>query len=157
MPRIDVKGLLIHEGSPGRSGWPSIPKVKEEVRLVTERFAAAGASMTVTRPTLPDALASLEDARMHVLHLACHGEQKSDPLASGFILRDKDLTIQDLMKLELKHGSLAFLNACQTAKGIQDQPDQAVHLAASMLFCGFKSVIATIRSESFARSGAHRS
>jgi CHAT domain-containing protein len=113
--------------------------------------------MTDIRPTLTDALASIEDARMHVLHLACHGEQKSNPLASGFILRDKDLTIQELMKLELKHGALAFLNACQTAKGIQDQPDQAVHLAASMLFCGFKSVIATIRSESFARSGAHRS
>jgi CHAT domain-containing protein len=111
--------------------------------------------MTVIRPTLPEALASIEDARMHVLHLACHGEQKSSALASGFILRDKDLTIQDLMKLELKHASLAFLNACQTAKGIQDQPDQAVHLAASMLFCGFKSVIATIRSESFARSGVH--
>jgi hypothetical protein len=39
---------------------------------------------------------------------------------------------------------LAFLSACQTAKGDEDMPDQAVHLAASMLFCGFKSVIATM-------------
>jgi CHAT domain-containing protein len=44
----------------------------------------------------------------------------------------------------LKRASLAFLSACQTAKGDQNQPDQAVHLAASFLFCGFKSVIATM-------------
>jgi CHAT domain-containing protein len=81
---------------------------------------------------------------MHILHLACHGAQKKDPLTSGFILRDEDLTIQEIMQLDLKHASLAFLSACQTAKGKRDQPDEGVHLAASMLFCGFKSVIATM-------------
>jgi tetratricopeptide (TPR) repeat protein len=146
IPRRDVKGLLIHEGSPGR-GWSSITKVMHEVRRVKEHFDAAGASVTVVRPTRPDVLASLKETHIHVLHLACHGAQKSDPLASAFILRDEDLTIQDLMKLEVKQASLAFLSACQTAKGNQDQPDQAVHLAASMLFCGFKSVIATMRSD----------
>jgi CHAT domain-containing protein len=38
----------------------------------------------------------------------------------------------------------AFLSACETAKGDRSQPDQAVHLAASLLFCGFRSVIATM-------------
>jgi CHAT domain-containing protein len=81
---------------------------------------------------------------VYILHLSCHGLQEQDPLSSAFIWRDEDLTIQDLMKLDLKHAMLTFLSAWQTAKGSQDQPDQAVHLAASMLFCGFKSVIATM-------------
>jgi CHAT domain-containing protein len=148
MPRSQVKGLLVHEGNPGR-GWQTIPKVKDEVHLVKECFEVTGAPITVVNetsvhPTVPEILTCLEKSDIHVLHLACHGAQRPDPLASAFILRDEDLSIQELMKLELKHASMAFLSACQTAKGDKDQPDQAVHLAASLLFCGFKSVIATM-------------
>jgi hypothetical protein len=143
MARSDVKGLLLHEGSPGR-GWSSISNVKNEVSRVQERFNAAGVSLTVVHPSLADALTSLKETHMHILHLACHGAQKNDPLTSAFILREDDLTIQSIMQLDLDHASLAFLSACQTAKGNLDQPDQAVHLAASMLFCGFRSVIATM-------------
>jgi CHAT domain-containing protein len=48
------------------------------------------------------------------------------------------------MRLRLPHAVLAFLSACQTAQGSEKQPDQAVHLAASMLFCGFRSVVGTM-------------
>jgi hypothetical protein len=148
MQRSEAKGLLVHEGSPGR-GWGTISQVREEARLVKEAFDAAGAPITVVNeasvyPTVPEVLTCLEDSDIRILHLACHGAQRPDPLASAFILRDGDLSIQELMKLEMKHASLAFLSACQTAKGDQRQPDQAVHLAASLLFCGFKSVIATM-------------
>jgi CHAT domain-containing protein len=156
MARSDVKGLLLHEGSPGR-GWSSISNVKHEVSHVQERFNAAGARLTVVRPDLPDALTHLKKTHMHILHLACHGAQKNDPLASGFILRDEDLTIQDIMQLDLEHASLAFLSACQTAQGKRDQPDEGVHLAASMLFCGFKSVIATMWYDLFCPSRVSKS
>jgi CHAT domain-containing protein len=59
------------------------------------------------------------------------------------------LTISDLSKLNIKHGFLAFLSACETAQGSTDQPDQAMHLAAAMFFAGFKSVIATMWSVIF--------
>jgi CHAT domain-containing protein len=85
---------------------------------------------------------SREDA--HILHLACHGIQASNALQSAFLLSDKKLTIEHIMRLRLPHAVLAFLSACQTAKGSEDQPDQAVHLAASMLFCGFRSVVGTM-------------
>jgi CHAT domain-containing protein len=147
MPRREVRGLLVHEGSPGR-GWAPITKVQDESRRVKECFEAAESPITVlnetsAHPTVPEVLRCLS-SDIHVLHLACHGAQRRDPLASAFILRDADLSIQEIMKLDLKHASLAFLSACQTAKGDQNQPDQAVHLAASLLFCGFKSVIATM-------------
>jgi CHAT domain-containing protein len=88
--------------------------------------------------------ADLTSADVNVLHLACHGVQHTVPLKSSFILEDGALSIWDLMKLDLPQAALAFLSACQTAKGDSSQPDQAVHLAASMLFCGFRSVIATM-------------
>jgi hypothetical protein len=48
------------------------------------------------------------------------------------------------MQLKLDDTFLAFLSACATAKGDKDQPDQVMHLAAAMLFSGFKSVVATM-------------
>jgi CHAT domain-containing protein len=72
-------------------------------------------------------------------HIACHGI-----LSSGFCLQDGNLTISRLMGLDLKNAFFAFLSACETAKGDAKQPDQTVHLAAAMLFVGFRSVVATM-------------
>jgi CHAT domain-containing protein len=80
-----------------------------------------------------------------IVHLACHGIQDDDDATqSGFCLGDGRLTIAKLMELKLDNAFLAFLSACETAKGDKEQPDQAMHLAAAMLFSGFKSVIATM-------------
>jgi hypothetical protein len=49
-----------------------------------------------------------------------------------------------LIELKLDDAFLAFLSACETAKGDKKQPDQAMHLAAAMLFSGFKSIVATM-------------
>jgi CHAT domain-containing protein len=84
---------------------------------------------------------------VHFVHLACHGIQ--DPtkaLESGFYLRDGMLTISKLMDLKLDQPWFAYLSACETAKGDAEQPDQVMHLAAAMLFAGFKSVVATMWS-----------
>jgi CHAT domain-containing protein len=88
------------------------------------------------RETLPDA---------SVVHLACHGHQyPGQPLDSGFVLRDATLTVADIMTLRLPNVLLAFLSACETAKGDGRQPDQADHLASAMLFAGIKSVVGTM-------------
>jgi CHAT domain-containing protein len=81
----------------------------------------------------------------HILHLACHSVQRAEnPLDSAFLLSDGCLSIQDFMEIRPPDAVLAFLSACQTARGNDIVPDEAVHLAASMLFCGFKSVVATM-------------
>ncbi|EIN04735.1 hypothetical protein PUNSTDRAFT_75870, partial [Punctularia strigosozonata HHB-11173 SS5] len=83
----------------------------------------------------------------NILHLACHGHQNAeDPLKSGFVMRDEMLTIERLTMMPLPNAFLGFLSACETAKGDKKQPDQIIHLAATMLFAGFKSVIATLWS-----------
>jgi CHAT domain-containing protein len=83
--------------------------------------------------------------KANIVHLACHGVQASgNALQSGFCLGDGRLTISKLMDLKLDHAFLAFLSACETAKGDKNQPDQVMHLAAAMLFTGYKAVVATM-------------
>jgi CHAT domain-containing protein len=82
-----------------------------------------------------------------ILHLACHGLQTmTKPLGSGFVMHDKMVHIGDIIRLNLPNARLAFLSACDTAQGDMEQPDEAIHLAAAILYAGFKSVVATMWS-----------
>jgi CHAT domain-containing protein len=61
-------------------------------------------------------LANLPDTT--ILHLACHGHQNSEnALQSGFVMSDKILTVENLIPVPLPHAFMAFLSACETAKG----------------------------------------
>jgi CHAT domain-containing protein len=143
IPRHHVKSLLVAEGQ--APGLPNLSKVDEEVRTIDKICKSANATVINdirVGPTIESTIGHLPE--VHILHLACHGRQMSQPLESHFALQDGPLTIASLMKLKFPHAMLAFLSACETAKGDKDQPDQAVHLAASMLFCGFRSVVATM-------------
>jgi CHAT domain-containing protein len=61
-------------------------------------------------------LANLSDTT--ILHLACHGHQNSEnALQSGFVMSDRILTIESLIPVPLPHAFMAFLSACETAKG----------------------------------------
>ncbi|CUA71909.1 Pentafunctional AROM polypeptide [Rhizoctonia solani] len=83
------------------------------------------------------------------VHLACHAKQDlANPLGSGFFLSDGVLTLDTIIRKSFKDKGLAFLSACQTAKGDDELADEAVHLAAGMLLAGYRSVIATMWSVS---------
>ncbi|KAJ7898373.1 TPR-like protein [Mycena leptocephala] len=102
--------------------------------------------------------AVVEDALIHlrqssVVHFACHGTQDlAHPLESGLILSDGRLKVSELMHKQegenqenyKPHISLAFLSACETAKGDRETPDEAMHLAATLLFAGFRTVVGTM-------------
>jgi CHAT domain-containing protein len=143
--KSDAKVLLAAVPDPFK--WRPLPFAKQEVLDVEVVLPStsvlrmsdqegAGATVAGIQEKLPEA---------SVLHLACHGRQDPDhPLDSGFVMRDAMLTVSDIMALRLPNALLAFLSACETAKGDEKQPDQAVHLAAAMLFAGFKSVVGTM-------------
>jgi len=81
------------------------------------------------------------------IHLACHGVQDdTNATDSAFLLIDGPLTLKDIMKHSFSHTELAFLSACQTAKGDSELPEEAIHLAAGMLMAGYGSVVATMWS-----------
>jgi CHAT domain-containing protein len=125
----------------------SLPSVEREIEITKSCFERVSSQVLLS--SSPNTTAqvlreSLEGKNAHILHLACHGLQADSALDSAFLLSDGRLTIQDLMSLRLTGAIFAFLSACQTARGSENLPDQAVHLAASMLFCGFRSVIGTM-------------
>lgn len=131
--------------------WTSLPYAADEIDCLTRIIPPH--SMAGGPKVLTEALrtgASADDVLDHlpsatVLHLACHGYQDpKNALDSGFVMSDRILTVANLMALQLPDALLAFLSACETAKGDDAQPDQAVHLAAAMLFVGFKSVVGTM-------------
>jgi CHAT domain-containing protein len=145
--RSDLTGLVVCEESSHSSSTKYLPEAAKEARIVRECFESAHAQVlnnVSTQTMRAELLSLLENTPAHVLHLACHAVQDSEPLNSAIMLHDGKLTIEDIMQLSLPQATLAYLSACQTAKGDQNAPDQAVHIAASMLFCGFRSVIGTL-------------
>jgi hypothetical protein len=145
--RSDLAGLLICESSTAENSAAYLSDVFNEVVAVRECFASIDAVVLnepAAHTSASELRSLLEKTPAHVLHMACHGIQESDPLKSAFLMHDGRLSIEDVLQLHLPHACLAFLSACQTAKGDQNAPDQAVHLAASMLFCGFRSVVGTM-------------
>jgi CHAT domain-containing protein len=124
----------------------SIPYVDAELKQVADVLQSSHIRVThrMTGSTTIRAVSNAIEAA-NIVHLACHGVQDADDaIQSGFCLGDGRLTIANLMELKIDDPFLAFLSACETARGDTAQPDQAMHLAAAMLFCGFKSVVATM-------------
>jgi CHAT domain-containing protein len=81
------------------------------------------------------------------VHLACHATQDTEhPTESAFFLSDGKLSLARIMERRLKHASLAFLSACQTAVGDEKFPEEAIHLASGMTMAGYPTVIGTMWS-----------
>jgi CHAT domain-containing protein len=81
------------------------------------------------------------------VHFACHGHLvESEPFHSSFQLYcNERLTLGDLIKTRLSNAEFAFLSACHTAAiDAGNTPDEVIHLAAALQFCGFRSVVGTL-------------
>ncbi|KAG2133262.1 CHAT domain-containing protein, partial [Suillus bovinus] len=81
------------------------------------------------------------------LHLACHGTpNRTQPFESSFAMRDGPLMIKDIIRSNWQNPQFSFLSACHTTVGDEESPDESIHLAAAMQFCGFRSVIGSMWS-----------
>jgi CHAT domain-containing protein len=142
---IDFKMIVAIQ--PEAPGSPTLHFTHEELLIVQgivskEKLIKLGVDGI---PASADAVIS-HLPNVSVAHFACHGKQNmEDPLESCLILDGgKELKISRLMKIAMPNASLAFLSACETAMGKEDLPDEAMHLAASMLFAGFRGAVATM-------------
>jgi CHAT domain-containing protein len=122
---------------------PALPFAMLEIRGVADVAKKAGFSGVLNVTSKADILTALHSSQ--VVHFACHGIQLThEPHKSHFCLSNSNLTVLELTQMQLKNPFLAYLSACETAKGDKEHADEAIHLAASMLFAGFKSVVATM-------------
>jgi tetratricopeptide (TPR) repeat protein len=143
----DVNMLLVGEDCANNSALSKLWNVRKELTSVDSIATAKNFGHTVEMiardATVERVTKRIKSASF--VHLACHGLQhRTNALESGFYLNDDKLTISKLMELELDRPWFAYLSACETAKGDAEQPDQVMHLAAAMLFAGFKHVVATM-------------
>jgi CHAT domain-containing protein len=144
----EAKLLLVAADYTAYTRLSYLGKVKAEIRDIS--VAADAARVQYCLPSgvassTEQAAAALPSATL--MHIACHGRENNyEPLKSAFHLSDDDvLSVSDLMRFDLKRAYVAFLSACETAGTVRlNQPDQAIHLAAAMLFVGFKSVVGTM-------------
>ncbi|PSR75549.1 hypothetical protein PHLCEN_2v9029 [Hermanssonia centrifuga] len=159
----DPKALLVAETN--ASNLIPLPNVAKEIAIVKsvipsraiislggkpESADSVEADHTSTR--IQDAIEALPQAS--IVHFACHGTQRdakdsvfhyaSEALSSGFCFKDGTLKIQNFLRLGMPRAFFVFLSACESAKGDETQLDESVHMAAAMMFCGFRSVVATM-------------
>jgi CHAT domain-containing protein/tetratricopeptide (TPR) repeat protein len=143
----DVNMLLVGEDCAKSLALSKLWNVRKELTCVesiaTAKHFGHTVEMIARDATVERVTERIKSASF--VHLACHGLQhRTNALESGFYLNDNKLTISKLMELELDRPWFAYLSACETAKGDAEQPDQVMHLAAAMLFAGFKHVVATM-------------
>ncbi|KZP31599.1 hypothetical protein FIBSPDRAFT_925819 [Athelia psychrophila] len=143
---------VIHPGHP-----PKIEGDLDQLRTVlNERRVIENAAKKAAWPGRVCSLVKADATREAVLsqlpnypwvHFACHGLLNiSHPFQSAFVLQDDPLSLSDLVKARLPNADFAFLAACDsaTAGSTSVTPDEALHLAAAVQFCGVRSVVGTL-------------
>lgn len=136
----DSRMLVVGQGdTPGQRPLPNVPAELQAIRKWARGASfleSSGATKQVT----------LREIRQHPwLHLACHGVPDAlQPFNSHFSLYDGPVSLLDLVQTDLPHAELAVLSACHSARGSDYLPDESLHLAAGMMFAGYKSVIGTM-------------
>ncbi|MGI5243005.1 CHAT domain-containing protein [Dactylosporangium sp. CA-139066] len=131
-------------GMPETPGQPDLPAVRGELDAVRALVPSA-VELVGPDATRARVLASLVDADW--AHLSCHGAQDLlRPNRGALYLHDGPLTVAEVAQRHLRHATLAFLSACQTATGGAVLLDEAIHLGAAMQFAGYRHVVATLWS-----------
>ncbi|KAG1718332.1 CHAT domain-containing protein [Suillus lakei] len=145
LTRVPTSFVAIGQGQPGAGQGEALLTVDSEPELVCSLVPAMAnpATLSGDAATRAGALEALQCNTW--VHLACHGKQdRKQPYYSHFAMRDKPLTLLDIMDNNAPHAEFAFLSACHTAVGDEETPDEVIHLAAGLQFSGFKSVIGTL-------------
>ena len=123
----------------------TLPKVKEEIGHIQRLWNNADIRVLEGREANCDTV--LSGLQNHSwVHFACHGHLNDQPFHSSFQLHGPShLELVKLIPAQLPDAELAFLSACHTAAGdVVGTPDEVVHLAAALQFCGFRSVVGTM-------------
>jgi CHAT domain-containing protein len=125
-------------------GQPKIlPVVQKEIDYIQGLSDFASVNVLMNADASRDTV--LDRLQEHSwVHFACHGHlgDNSQPFHGSFELDDDDrITLLDLIKARLPNAELAFLSVCGSAAGDPNTPDETIHLAAALQFCGFRSVV----------------
>ncbi|KAF8552793.1 hypothetical protein OG21DRAFT_1415459, partial [Imleria badia] len=138
---------LLAVGQPPSDGLPHLSGVAPELEhiraVIRDSPSACTTLVESSAGTVEEVLSLMKKADW--VHFACHGVQDAEN--SGLCLADRRrLRLRDIIAFSRPHGGLAFLSACQTAMGDERLSDEAIHIAAGMLFAGYGGVVGTMWS-----------
>ncbi|KAF8704371.1 TPR-like protein, partial [Rhizoctonia solani] len=140
---------IVAIGQKDTPGQSSLPQTVAELKCIQARVSlqkTAKFMQIINEHSTREAVLEAMETNDWV-HLACHAHQdNTNANESGFFLHDGLLSIGTIRQRSFKDKGLAFLSACQTAKGDKEIADESVHIAAAMLMAGYRSVIATMWS-----------
>ncbi|KAG2073862.1 hypothetical protein BDR04DRAFT_1049358 [Suillus decipiens] len=143
--RITPSFAVIGQDQPGAGQGTVLASVYNELELVHKHVPPdiKFTHLSGDEATQASALEALR--RNNWVHLACHGKQDyALPSNSHFAMRNKPLTLLDIMENDAPQAEFAFLSACHTSRSDEKLPDEVIHLTAGLQFSGFKSVVGTL-------------
>ena len=126
----------------------TLPYAREELNRI-EKHVPSGCLVKLGISQAPATVVHVTShlSAASIVYFACHGVQDAkNPLENAVILEDDRLTVSQIMHQPMPNAWSAFFSACQTATGDGKLPDEAIHLAAVMLFAGFRGIVATMWS-----------
>lgn len=127
---------------PNTPGQKSLPCTLDELQKV-EDHASNMDLIKLVHGSVEEVISHLPE--VSIAHFACHGQQNAqNPLESALFLQDGPLKVFQIMQQSMPNASLAFLSACETAMGDESLPDEMIHIGATLLFAGFRGVVATM-------------
>ncbi|MFH9890042.1 CHAT domain-containing protein [Streptomyces luteogriseus] len=137
-------GALLAVAVPRTPGYRDLPQAEAEYAMLRE-LVRDHTPLVGARATRRAILGRLPDHRWW--HFAGHGAQDVQDATGAALFpydaADGPITIADIAALPLEGAHLAFLSACETARGSLDLPDEAVHVAGALQLAGFIHVVAT--------------
>ncbi|WP_329183825.1 CHAT domain-containing protein [Actinacidiphila glaucinigra] len=137
-PRILREQVLHAPEPPPREGPADGPDLLRTTRGTAQEIPAT----SETGPAPPDIADRIAEAS--VVHLACHGELRSDdPLASSLLLGGK-LPLASVLRNNLRPGATVVLSACELGSITGDLPDEQLGFPAALLAVGARSVIGAL-------------
>jgi CHAT domain-containing protein len=117
------------------------PRIHDEIRSLVGIFGDTTAFV--------DDAATAGALRLHstaadVVHLACHGQFRSDnPLFSALLLADGWFTVREAYSLRLNN-ALVTLSACETGANVVAPGDELIGLARGFFSAGARSVLLSL-------------
>lgn len=117
------------------------PRIHDEIGSISGIF---GNTTSLVDEAATAAALRLHSAGMDVVHLACHGQFRSDnPLFSALLLADGWFTVRDAYSLRLDN-ALVTLSACETGANVIAPGDELIGLARGFFSAGARSVLLSL-------------
>jgi len=127
---------------PSTLGYQDLPGVKAEAASVAENYSGAVEIIgpAATHDTVATALSTTA-----IAHFACHAvNEPNDPSRGGLVLADGTLSVAELSVQDLSHAFLAYLSACDTARGGTILTDEAITICTGLYLAGFANAVGTL-------------